>query len=318
MASASLPRRPAPGGLVVCGMGGSGVGADLAAGILGADLRAPLVAVRGYALPPWVGPDHLVLASSYSGHTEEVLVCSRPRAGPERGVRRSPPAACSASPRLAPAQGEPAAGAPRAFSPPAPPSPTPPSGRSSAPRPAGWRRRARGRWRTRPPCSRAWPPSGGPEGPEDGEAKRLARALHGTHPIVFGAEATAAVARRWKTQLNENAKLFSAAVELPEGDHNEVCAWDPDRLDAPLGAVLLGEPGSHPRVVRRLGLTAEALGDGARALERVTAPGGNRTERVLALVLLGDLVSVYLALLDGIDPTPVAAIQRPRPLCRGC
>ena len=307
VASASLPRDPAPGGLVVCGMGGSGVGADLAAGILGPDLRRPLVAVRGYALPAWAGPDHLVLASSYSGHTEEVLACFE--AAGRAGARR---VALTTGGRLAEAAraaGVPVVGVPSGLQPRAAVAYST-VGALECAAACGAAPARRGEVEDAAALLEGLAAEWGPEGPEDGEAKRLARALRGTHPIVFGAEATAPVARRWKTQLNENAKLFSAAAELPESDHNEVCAWDPDRLAAPLGAVLLEDPGSHPRVVRRLGLTAEALGAGARALERVTAPGVNRTERVLALVLLGDLVSVYLALLDGIDPTPVVAIQR--------
>ena len=69
--------RPAdrPGGLVVCGMGGSAIGGDLAAAALGDRATRPITTVRGYALESWTGPDSLVLCSSYSGETEETLAC---------------------------------------------------------------------------------------------------------------------------------------------------------------------------------------------------------------------------------------------------
>ena len=65
----------------------------------------------------------------------------------------------------------------------------------------------------------------GPDGPEDGEAKALARRLHGTIPVIAGAELAAAAAYRWKCQINENAGLPAFASVLPELDHNEVVGW---------------------------------------------------------------------------------------------
>src|SRR3712207_3253062 len=73
--SAGITAQDAPGGLVVAGMGGSGVGALLALGALRDRLKRPMAVTRDYALPGWVGPDALVLVSSYSGDTEEALSC---------------------------------------------------------------------------------------------------------------------------------------------------------------------------------------------------------------------------------------------------
>jgi glucose/mannose-6-phosphate isomerase len=305
--AARVPARDAPSGLVVCGMGGSAVGADLAVGILGPDLRRPLLIVRGYEVPAWVGPDTLVLCSSYSGATEETLACfeaagsaGAPRVVVTTGGPLAEAARCA---------GVPVVGVPAGLQPRAAVAYLAVAALESAARCGAARSRA-GEIEDAAALLEGLTQEWGPDGPQDGAAKRLARSLLGTHPMVVGAEATAPVARRWKYQLNENAKLFAAAAEVPDADHNEVCGWAPSRLASPLSAVLLEDPGSHPRVLRRMGLTAESMGPGARVLERVTAPGANRTERVLALVLLGDLVSCYLAILDGIDPTPVEAIER--------
>ena len=150
----------------------------------------------------------------------------------------------------------------------------------------------------------------GPDASADSRAKAIAVALHRAIPIVYGAAGTAAAARRWKTQINENASMHAFASELPEADHNEVCGYEDDAQPADLAAVFLDDPAMDPRLRRRIDVTAELVAPSVSTLERVEAPGDTPTERVLSLVLLGDLVSVYLAALSGIDPTPVEAIER--------
>ena len=96
--AADIPRRDLFGGLLVCGMGGSAVGGDLAAAAIGRRASRPVRTVRGYAPEPWVGPDTLVLCSSYSGSTEETLACfeaageaGAPRVAPHPGQSGRPP-----------------------------------------------------------------------------------------------------------------------------------------------------------------------------------------------------------------------------------
>jgi glucose/mannose-6-phosphate isomerase len=148
-----------------------------------------------------------------------------------------------------------------------------------------------------------WGPSGG----EDGEAKRLARALHGTIPVITGAGLTASVAYRWKCQINENAEIPAFASKLPEHDHNEIVGWG--GAERRLGAIFLEDPEGDERAARRIEVTAELAGEGAAVVERVRAQGATRLERLISLVLLGDLVSLYLAVLRGVDPVHVYAID---------
>ena len=105
----------------------------------------------------------------------------------------------------------------------------------------------------------------GPDSEPDSLAKSIARSLEGTLPVIHGAGPTAAVARRWATQLHENAKLAAFASELPEADHNEICGWERGRQIAPLSAVFLEDADHHPRVRRRVDLTVEEV-------ERAGAP----------------------------------------------
>ena len=305
--SAGIERRDRPGGLVVCGMGGSAIGGDLAAAALGDRATRAITTVRGYALESWTGPDSLVLCASYSGDTEETLACFE--AAGAAGAGR---VALTTGGKLAEAAREekvPVIGVP-----------------------AGMQPRAAVLYMTVATlecaalCGAApglhseidtatalleqlveeW----GPDSPDDSRAKAIAWTLQGTLPVVHGAGPTTASARRWKTQLNENAAAAAFWSALPEANHNEICGWERGRAAAPLSAVFLEDPDQHPRVHRRMDLTAAEVERAGAQVVRVEARGDTRLERVLSLVLLGDLVSVYLAVLDGVDPTPVEAIER--------
>jgi len=305
--SAGIPSHDRPGGLAVCGMGGSAIGGDLAASALGDRATRPITTVRGYALESWAGPDSLVLCASYSGNTEETLACFE--AAGAAGAGR---VALTTGGRLAEAaraEDVPVIGVP-----------------------AGMQPRAAvlymtvGALECAALCNAApglhseidtatallerlveeW----GPDSADDSLAKSIARDLQGTIPVVHGSGPTVAPARRWRTQLNENAQTAAFWSELPEENHNEICGWERGAKAAPFSAVFLEDADHHPRVQRRFDLTAAAVEQVGAPVRRVAARGESRLERVLALVLLGDLVSVYLAVLDGVDPTPVDAIER--------
>jgi glucose/mannose-6-phosphate isomerase len=160
------------------------------------------------------------------------------------------------------------------------------------------------------PFARSLAEEWGPAGDEDGEAKRLARALHETVPVIAGAGPAAAAAYRWKCQLNENSSMPAFCAPLPEASHNEVAAWPAARDVGPFSAVFLEDPAADPRDAARSELMAEIAGEGAQVVERVHARGETRLERLVSLVLLGDLVSLYLAVLRGVDPADVEPLDR--------
>ena len=298
--SAALrPAAEASSALVVSGMGGSGIGGRLAVAALGARARRPVTVATGYGLPPWAGRDCTVLCSSYSGKTEETLACYD--AAGELGARRIVTTTGGPLAERARRDGVPVVPLPGGFEP-----------RAAvgyamvvalevaalagvAP---SLRAEVEGAARLAEELAAAWRPDAG----EDAEPKRLARALDGSVPVVAGAELTAPVAYRWKSQLNENAKLPAFAGELPEVDHNEIEGWRSAPDLGRFSAVLLDDEGTHPRTRRRTELTAELVADGAEVVEVVETRGESRTERVVSLVLLGDLVSLYLAILRGVDP----------------
>jgi glucose/mannose-6-phosphate isomerase len=305
--SAGVRPRDLPGGLVVCGMGGSAIGGDLAVAALGDRATRPIATVRGYGLESWTAPDSLVLCASYSGDTEETLACfdAAGAAGTER-------VALTTGGRLAEAaraEDVPVIGAPAGMQPRAAVlymtvgalecaalCGAAPGLRSEIDMAGSLLERLVAEW--------------GPDAAEGSLAKALARDLQGAVPVVHGAGATTAVARRWRTQINENAKAAAFWSELPEADHNEICAWERGRDAAPLVGVFLVDPDQHPRVHSRIELTAAEVERAGAPVISVEARGHSRLERVLSLVLLGDLVSVYLAVLEGVDPTPVEPIER--------
>jgi glucose/mannose-6-phosphate isomerase len=149
----------------------------------------------------------------------------------------------------------------------------------------------------------------GPDAPDDSPAKRLARTLHGTIPQIAGAGLTAPIAYRWKTQLNENAKSPAFAAELPELDHNELVGWQGAAELGRFSAVFLDDCDLHPRVRERFRLTQELIGDHAAASERIESVGKTAIERLVSLVLLGDLVSLYMAVLYGRDPAQIDVLN---------
>jgi glucose/mannose-6-phosphate isomerase len=304
--SAGLGGLEAPGGLVVAGMGGSAVGGRLAKAAVADRARRPITIVDGYTLPGWVGQGTLVLCSSYSGATEETLAAydAAGEAGAARIVAttggplaerarrdRVPvvPVPGGFQPRAAVGYGLVAALEAAALAGAAP------SLRDEVDGAARLAEALAGEW--------------GPDGDPDGEAKTLARRLHGTVPVVMGAGLTAPVAYRWKCQFNENAKLAAFFSALPEADHNEICGWASAAELGAFSVVLLEDRAAHPRVALRSQLTAALVAEGARVVERVAARGETRLERLVALVLLGDLVSLYTAVLRGVDPASVEAID---------
>ncbi|HWK17687.1 MAG TPA: bifunctional phosphoglucose/phosphomannose isomerase [Solirubrobacteraceae bacterium] len=305
--SANLEPHDAPGGLVVAGMGGSAIGGALARAALGDRASRPIVLARDYALPAWATPDTTVLCASYSGNTEETLAAYDAAAA--LGARRI----------VATTGGKLAASA-RADKVPV------------IPLPGGFQPRAAVAYSMVVALEVAcicgagehlhseidvaaahaeqlvaeW----GPGAPESSLAKELARGLHGTVPQIAGSGLTAPVAYRWKTQINENAKAPAFAAELPELDHNEIVGWEGVSELGRFSAVFLDDSDLHPRVRQRIELTRGLIAAKAAATYRVDSVGENRTERLVSLILLGDLVSLYLAVLRGVDPSPVSVIER--------
>jgi len=296
----------APGGLVVAGMGGSASGARLAVGALGPRLTRPFVVADGYSLPGWTGPSTLVLASSYSGNTEETL--SAYEQAVSRGAPRMVATTGGALAARAREDGVPVVPIPGGFQPRAAIGYSLVAALEAAAL-GGAAPSLRDEIEAAADLAEALAAEWGPEGEESSEAKAIARALHGTVPVIAGAEVGAAAAYRWKCQFNENAQLPAFASALPELSHNEVVGWESARELGRFSYVSLEDPNAHERNRLRAELTTEIASAGADPVVRVEARGASRVERLVSLVLLGDLVSIYAAVLRGADPVEIPAID---------
>lgn len=289
-------------GVMVCGMGGSAIGGDLAAAALGDRLTRPLLTVRGYELPSWATPEWTVLLSSYSGDTEETLACFA--AAEALGARRVVATTGGELAAAARQAGVPVIGLP---------------GLLPAPRTAvaytlvcaaevAALAGAAPRIHTEVDAAAAFLEEQGDD--LRARAAEIAARLEGRLAVVHGADLTAAVAGRWKAQINENAELPAFSSELPEADHNEICGWaGAAAVGARLAAVTLEDSDQHPRERRRFELTAAAIEAGGAEVVRVETRGETRLARLLWATMLGDLVSVRLAESRGVDPLPTQALD---------
>ena len=290
---------------VAVGMGGSGIAADLARGIVDAESRATLSVVRSPDLPRSVDLSTEVLLVSYSGDTWETLVAYD--AAGRAGARRTVITSGGALLERAGADGVPVLRVPPGLPP-----------RSAVghllggvlgvldpafPESLGERvSRAANATRSRiREYARA-------RGPAAALARRIGRRL----PFVYAESSFAPLARRWKTQVEENAKRLAVFDEAPELFHNALVGWDAlSRSDAARSIALLLEwPGESPLVGKSFRYLERLLRSRSVPTARALLPSEDRLEALLAGIALGDHMSLYLADLGRVNPYPVDAIVR--------
>jgi len=298
--------------IAICGMGGSAISGEMLSALIEDTCAAPIVVVRDYTLPAWAsGPTTLVVALSHSGGTEETL--SAAQQAVERKTRLL---AITTGGDLAPLV-EAAGGTVWKYQ------------FAGMPRAAlGWiygllmaafsrmglapdlaaavaesvERMQRTRDQFMPETIAAHNPP-----------KRYAGQLVDCIPVIWGAGLLAPVARRWKTQMNENAKSSAFFELLPELDHNTVVGINspPELLKRHKYQIiqLLSPRYDHPRVALRHQMTLELFREQGIITDTVKARGESRLANQMSLVQFGDYVSYYLAMAYEVDPTPIGPIM---------
>lgn len=296
--------------ILILGMGGSAIGADILQGILGGRLRRNIFVNRTYAIPGWVSRETLVVACSYSGNTEETLSAL------DQAARRGTPIAAVTS------GGKLKEWARR-------------RGAALLTIPAGLSPRAALGYLTFAPMG-MWVRLGwlkedllDVEGScrlleqfilkelhpsvrkADNPAKQMALQLKGRLPILYGAaDGWEGITYRWRTQLEENAKTLAFHHLFPEATHNELSGWvRPRAIFSRVAAVFITDRDVHPRTRRRMEFAASVIRREGTAVLWAKVPGPSVLSRMLRLIALGDFVSVYLALLYRVDPTPVERVE---------
>jgi glucose/mannose-6-phosphate isomerase len=301
-----LPAHDYVENIVVLGMGGSGIAGDVMIAVAGPFLPVPVTVVKSYALPDFVGTGSLVFAMSFSGDTEETVEAT----GEAFASGASVVAVTTGGElgRMAEAHGAPCVMVP-----------------STLPQP-----RAALGWMAVPPLivleeldlfpgASRWVDLAVDQlrRRRDGlvrpvnEASQIAQRIGRTIPVVHGAHALGATAaQRWKTQVNENAKSPAFWATSPELCHNEIAGWGQhgDVTRQVMTLVNLRHDAEHPQVVRRFDLVTELLREVVADVVDVRAQGEGDLAQLFDLMLLGDFVSLHLAVHDGIDPGPVPVL----------
>lgn len=311
LAAQGAPARPSS--IIITGLGGSAIGGDLVRALVEIGGDVPVIVNRDYRLPGFAGPNTLVIASSYSGNTEETVsayehardlgcprICITSGGELARHAARDgvpccivpggrPPRASTGYlfiPTLAVVAASVDLGAQ--------------CGLNAVDASLGHLDELAAEWRRENPVS-------------DNPAKELAVALHGRIPIFYGAQGwTSVLALRWKGQFNENAKVHAFANALPEQNHNEILGWTRASQQSSIWSVVYlrdpQETEDQPRIARRIAVLQAVIASSAEQHE-VWATGDSLMERLLGTLYYGDFVSVYAALLAGVDPTDIAGID---------
>lgn len=141
-------------------------------------------------------------------------------------------------------------------------------------------------------------------------AKQLALEVAGTSPVIYGGPLMSPAAYKWKISFNENAKNIAWTDEIPEFSHNEFLGWTSHPVDKPYSVIDLRSTFEHPRVQKRFEVTERLLSGKRPAPHVVQAKGDTVLEHLLYCVAYGDFVSMYVALLNGLNPTPVDLIEK--------
>jgi glucose/mannose-6-phosphate isomerase len=318
-AMAHLLARPGPQrpddrelvGIIFSGMGGSAIGGDVIRSWLGPRTTIPIHVNRGYGIPRFAGKGTLFVAISFSGNTEETL--SAFGRAVERGCQVL---ALSSGGRLEAMAREAGAAFHRIEAP-----------KGTVPRAALGHMLV--------PLAQLLGNMGTAGVKEDleetiavlkvlkdnlgpgvewqaNESKGVAARVHGTIPVIHGHGLLEVAALRWKTQLNENSKVLAWADYLPEMDHNSLVGWAGDPATKNHSCIVLRDRISEDqdlRIRKRIEATKEAGWAKAGRVIEVSSEGQGPMARIMSSIYKGDYASLYLAVLRGVDPTPVEVIE---------
>jgi glucose/mannose-6-phosphate isomerase len=304
----AVPELPANHEILVGGMGGSGIAGDFGAALTTGTLGRVAVH-KGYSpLPGWaqrVKPT--VVAASYSGNTEETLdlveaaaAAGLPIVTVTTGGRLAELSARNSWPMIT---------VPEGLQP-----------RAAVGYLAGALARLLSTLGILPDQTSALDEAADlvdaatTEGSETWDmAQGLAKELVGRVTVVYGGgPISSTAAQRWKTQINENAKMPAWWSVLPELDHNEIVGWEtlPSMTRESIGVVALTDVADHERVRARLAHTSRLTEFAVPWLGEVSARGESELARLMSLTVSGDLVSYMLAVEAGVDPVPVETIEK--------
>lgn len=295
--------------IVISGMGGSAMGGDLVRSLFSNVCPVPIVVNRNYSVPGFVNEDTLFMAVSYSGNTEETLAAFGAAINKKAKVLSiSTGGALGVSSKVAniPYFSIPMRGVqPRcAFGYIFTPIMVFLSQLGFIPGNIGEVEAA-----VTLLCDTSRKLN--PDVPfADNEAKQIAEAIYDKLPVVYASQSYFdSVAMRWKGQFNENSQIMAFYNVIPEMNHNEIVGWDmPKAITSQCVAIFLCNDANSESIKKRFSISKDLISGETQTIT-VQALGDSLLSRALYLIYLGDFVSYYLAILNGVDPTPIARID---------
>jgi glucose/mannose-6-phosphate isomerase len=294
--------------VVILGMGGSAIGGDLVKSLVQPEAKIPIIVHRDYGLPAYVDEKTLLIGSSYSGNTEETL--SGFELALKTGAKMLAITAGGKLQKMTEGKNIPVfiieyKAQPRAA-----------LGFSFIPvlgvlQKLGFIQDKSADVSETVSVLEGLVNKLGEKSPvKANPAKRLAQRLYGRLPVIYGAGIAAEAAHRWKTQINENGKAWGFYEVFPELNHNATVGYPlPKEVASRIRVILLRSPGFSQRIKLRYDITVELLKQAGVAYEFVDSEGQSPLARMVSLVSFGDWVSYYLAILYGVDPSPVKVIS---------
>ncbi len=295
--------------IVSTGLGGSAIGSDIARSYIADESKIPLFVNRNYRLPDFVGKETLVIASSYSGNTEETIAAYKDALA--RGAKIIAITSGGELQKLASSDGFPVLRIPKGYE------PRCALGYSFFPllivlsKIGIIKDRAKDINEVIEVLKMLNVKLIGAGVPEKKNiAKRIAKSLCNKFPVIYaGPDHTDCVVTRWRGELSENAKTLSSGHVFPEMNHNEIMGWeDPAKLLKDFVAVILRDSDDNPRIAKRMDITKKIIAKVGVKVITVDSIGSSLLSRIFSLIYMGDFVSFYLAILNKRDPTPVERI----------
>ena len=294
--------------IVVSGLGGSAIGGDLIRAYFADKCEVPVIVNRHYYFPDYVGKNSLVIISSYSGNTEETT------ASYKDAIKRKAKIFCITSggevERMAKKYKHPYIKIPGGFPPRAA------LGYSFFPTlialsKLGFIKNQKKEIKETLALLKELSSQYSNHNAPDNRALNLAKRLHGKLPLIYsGADKFDTVNTRWRGQITENAKTLAFGHVFPELNHNEIVGWEVLKdIMKNIHVVILRDKEDYKRIQLRMDVTKGIIGDLADGITEVYSEGKSLLARMFSLLYLADWLSFYLAMLNGVDPSPVKKID---------